>query len=379
MSLRLSPASPAPWAPSPAPATRRHDAIVIGAGFYGCEAALELRALGYVRVLLVDQARAILSGASLLNQARVHNGYHYPRSLPTASRSHANFEPFLEAYRGAITPGRRALYAIAAESLVNPVQFARVCELIGAACAPASPTEKRLFEPGLVTAVFATEEATFDARALRALLQARLDAAGVEVRLGTPAQLEPQLGRRVAVRIGADLHHAEQVFNCTYAHLDAVDPTLQTHIRKELAEIVLFEPPADLAGRAVTVMDGPFFSSLPFPMLGLQSLTHVRYTPHAATEAPLAATPPASPPTPHAGRMLRDAARYLPALHQVRAHRSLFVHKAVLARREDTDGRPILFEASPRYGNLVSVLGGKLDNVFDMKARLREHSLRRAA
>jgi glycine/D-amino acid oxidase-like deaminating enzyme len=56
------------------------DAIVIGGGFYGCEIALELVRLGFEKVVLVEREPGLLRRASFVNQARIHNGYHYPRA-----------------------------------------------------------------------------------------------------------------------------------------------------------------------------------------------------------------------------------------------------------------------------------------------------------
>src|SRR6516225_11463008 len=56
------------------------EAIVIGGGFYGCETALELKRLGFGRIVLVEREPGLLRRASFVNQARVHNGYHYPRA-----------------------------------------------------------------------------------------------------------------------------------------------------------------------------------------------------------------------------------------------------------------------------------------------------------
>ena len=51
------------------------DAVVIGGGFYGgCLAAF--LAERFRRVLLVEKEPDLLTRASFVNQARVHNGYH---------------------------------------------------------------------------------------------------------------------------------------------------------------------------------------------------------------------------------------------------------------------------------------------------------------
>jgi len=61
------------------------DAIVIGGGFFGCRLALALARNG-ARVAVIEKESALLSRASFNNQARVHHGYHYPRSILTGLR-----------------------------------------------------------------------------------------------------------------------------------------------------------------------------------------------------------------------------------------------------------------------------------------------------
>ena len=60
------------------------DAVVIGGGFFGCSIATELiTEHGNSNVLIVERERDVMKRASYGNQARVHNGYHYPRSFTT--------------------------------------------------------------------------------------------------------------------------------------------------------------------------------------------------------------------------------------------------------------------------------------------------------
>ena len=78
----------------------RCDAVVIGGGFYGTAIASYLvRTRGLRRVLLVEREPVLLSRASFHNQARVHNGYHYPRSFTTAYRSRVNLPSLPAPYR----------------------------------------------------------------------------------------------------------------------------------------------------------------------------------------------------------------------------------------------------------------------------------------
>ena len=130
------------------------DAIVIGGGFYGCETALELRRLGFSKVIVAERENDILRRASFVNQARVHNGYHYPRARATALRSRRNFERFIGDYADEVVHGMEKYYAIARGSRVSADQFAAFCQTIGAASQAASHEIERLFAPGRSSGCF---------------------------------------------------------------------------------------------------------------------------------------------------------------------------------------------------------------------------------
>jgi hypothetical protein len=121
-------------------------------------------------------------------------------------------------------------------------------------------------------------------------------------------------------------------------------------------------------------MDGPFFSMMPFPARGLHTLSHVRYTPHSSwMDAPgedpyrrLSEYPRDS----RVDRMVRDVGRYFPAVYDARYVESLFEVKTVLVKNEGDDGRPILFEKYAASDGLYSILGGKIDNIYDVLEKL---------
>jgi hypothetical protein len=73
----------------------RFDAVVIGGGFYGCNLARFL-SNRWQRVVVVEKEPELLTRASYVNQARIHSGYHYPRSFLTALRSFFNFPRFVK-------------------------------------------------------------------------------------------------------------------------------------------------------------------------------------------------------------------------------------------------------------------------------------------
>jgi hypothetical protein len=260
-------------------------------------------------------------------------------------------------------------YAIARGSRVSADQFETFCQTIGAICQTAHREVEHLFEAGMVERVFLVRELAFNAAKLASRLHTRLDEAGIDISFNCEARIVSLDDAGVDLNISGRRERVKYAFNCTYAGLECVGVKLQTRIKKELTEMVLISPPPQIRGRGFTVMDGPFFSTMPFPASVLHTLSHVRYTPHeASSELDGAALRPIRS---NGIAMLRDAARYMPCLHSAQIIESLFELKAVLIRNEDDDARPILVERSEVNARVLSVLGGKIDNVYELRDFLR--------
>ncbi len=69
--------------------------------------------------------------------------------------------------------------------------------------------------------------------------------------------------------------------------------------------------------------------------------------------------------------MVRDSQRYLPVIEDAEHIDSLFEVKSVLVKNETDDGRPILFEKYSQLPRYYSILGGKLDNIYDVIEKLK--------
>lgn len=367
------------------------DAVVIGGGFYGSAIAVYLaRRRGLRRVVLIEKEPRLLGRASYTNQARVHNGYHYPRSFTTAFRSRINLPRFVLDWPDAVRRDFVKLYAIARRnSKVTARQFVRFCDEIGATLRPAEPGLKALFEPRLIEDVFVVEEYAFDSTKLAQWARRELAGAGVEVRLRCSAigvSRASGSGSAVTVRGDGQAPRAiacRYVFNCAYSGLNQLQGDFagtRTRLKHEVTEMALVQPPAALAGLGVTVMDGPFFSMMPFPARGLHTLSHVRYTPHFDWDDERGLDPYRRlddyARSTRVDRMLRDVGRYMPAMLQARYADSLFEVKTVLVKNESDDGRPILFERHAELPGCYSVLGGKIDNIYDVLEKLEAEDIR---
>ena len=347
---------------------REVDYLIVGGGFYGCCLALYLRSVSD-RVLVVEAEETLLDRASRVNQARVHTGFHYPRSALTAVRSMLLHKRFMADFPDAVVDDFQMIYAIARRrSKVSSKRFFRMFRDIEAPIQPALPGQAALFDPDLVEGVFACTEAAFDYTVLRRQLADRLDSAGVEVRTGTALERleDGPDGIRATLSDGGEVT-ARYAFNITYAGInDVLDRAglPRADLKYELAEIALVEPPEELGGIGVTVMDGPFFSCMPYPAEGLHSLTHVRYTPHESWQDGTA--PAARPRESRVQHMIHDGRRYLPCLARAVPRGALYDVKTVLTKNERDDGRPILYQRKPGDSRVVSILGGKIDNIYDL-------------
>lgn len=353
----------------------RADAIIVGGGFYGCCLALVLRSL-FDKVVVLEARDDLLTRASYVNQARVHTGFHYPRSFVTALRSLALHERFRRDFAPAIHSDFRMLYAIARTgSKITPHRFEMMFSGMNAPISAASRPERALFDTDRVAEVFRCEEAAFNSTELRRLLRDRLAVAGVEVRTRAEVTgIEPIGPHRFRVTIaGAPALVAASVFDASYGQTTNLGfSRIRGQLKFEETEVALIDPPEELRGFGVTVMDGPFFSTMPFPAEDCYSLTHVRYTPGASWTAASGRPPGAGAPRSRWLHMARDGARYLPSLARLGYRNSLFETKTVLLRNEGDDGRPILLEQHPDMPGLFAIMGGKFDNIYDLFDTLRD-------
>jgi glycine/D-amino acid oxidase-like deaminating enzyme len=230
----------------------------------------------------------------------------------------------------------------------------------------------------LIEDAFCVTEYAFDANGLREVLRASLDRCNVRVSCATSVErVSPYEDGRVLVHLeNGTCVNAGRVFNCAYSSINDLLRRSELPLlplKYELAEVALVAVPEQLASVAFTVMDGPFFSTMPFPARKLHSLTHVRYTPHRAWSDASAANDGREPQATSSRylHMVKDAQRYVPALRHSRYVDSLFEVKSLLIQHEVDDGRPILFRNHYGIENFCIIMGSKLDNIYDALSTLR--------
>jgi hypothetical protein len=156
-------------------------------------------------------------------------------------------------------------------------------------------------------------------------------------------------------------------------------------IKYELCEIILCEVNERLEGYGFTVMDGPFFSIMPFGKTGLHSLTSVTFTPHTTSYDGVPTFScqersngycstfrlgncndcPAKPVTafPYMANLAR---KYLKDEFEFSYKSSLFSMKPILMSSEIDDSRPTVIRTYSNNPTFVGVLSGKINTVYDL-------------
>jgi L-2-hydroxyglutarate oxidase LhgO len=75
-----------------------YDFLIIGGGIFGVYAAIYFAKSGY-SVGLIEKEDDLFRKASIVNQARLHGGYHYPRSIATARMSDDHKDDLLQSIK----------------------------------------------------------------------------------------------------------------------------------------------------------------------------------------------------------------------------------------------------------------------------------------
>ncbi len=364
------------------------DRIIIGAGLYGLYAALFCAKQGE-SVIVLEYDDAPFKRATYINQARVHMGYHYPRSLSTAIKSAGYYDRFHEDYGFCINKSFEQIYATSGQfSWTDAGEFVKFCR---DAHIPCSPIETgTYFNDSMCDGAFFTKEDTYDALQLRDFFVKEIaDHDRVEIkynaRIGKIIK-EPDHYRVVCT--DGSIYESDFVLNATYASVNQILSLIGEEnykIKYELCEIILCEVSDSLKNVGLTVMDGPFFSIMPFGNSGYHSLTSVTFTPHDVSfddrpafdcqqgisdycscdhlgncndcvHKPASAWP----------YMSALARKYMKDEYDFRYVKSLFSMKPILRATEIDDSRPTVIRFASENPTFVSVLSGKINTVYDL-------------
>lgn len=370
-----------------------YDKIIIGAGLYGLYSALFCGKLGQ-SVLVLECDDAPFKRATYINQARVHMGYHYPRSISTAVKSRGYFDRFNEDYGFCVHSEFDQVYATSANfSWTNAEQFRKFCRDANIMCE--DEPVSRYFKDGMCDGAFLTKEYTYDAQILKDYFLTQLEKyKGVTIKYSSVITDIENTGSVYSVKLqDSSVYTAPFLLNATYAGVNQILSMMKLEpfgIKYELCEIILCTVSDKLKNTGITVMDGPFFSIMPFGKTGLHSLTSVTFTPHMTSYDSVPHFPcqaksggfcsaqrlgncndcPAKPQS--AWPFMSNLARkYLKDSLGFEYVSSLYSMKPILKASEIDDSRPTVIKKFSSNPTFVSVLSGKINTVYDLDEVLK--------
>jgi len=365
----------------------KFDRIIIGAGIYGLYAAHKSLEKGY-RVLVIEYDKEPFLRGTLVNQARVHNGYHYPRSRSTAVKSRNYFDRFVEDFHESIHQDFRKVYAISKDfSWTSGNQFKKFC--VDSQIPVDDVREDEFFIEGTTDGVFDTKEFSFDAKLIGQDLLKRCTDYNQTFTLMTDVRIQSikAILDVYEIELKDQVVSAPFVLNATYASTNQIHDMLgfdKINIKYELCEIILCEVSENIKNVGITVMDGPFFSLMPFGKSGLHSLTSVTFTPHKTSKSELPTFDcqkscpsctsqqiencnvcPCKPKTSWE-KMYHLAKKYLNEDTDIFYKESLFTIKPILKTSEIDDSRPTIIRQYSQDPTFMTVFSGKINTIYDL-------------
>ncbi|MEK7480927.1 MAG: FAD-dependent oxidoreductase [Patescibacteria group bacterium] len=343
---------------------------VIGGGIFGTTAAWMLAQDGH-QVDLYEKEHDILRAASGINQYRLHQGYHYPRSKETILTAQEGQKSFRAAYGEAVIEDPvKHYYCVAKEkSFLSASQCGAIwdeCQL------PYEKTELNLINKDNIELAVRVSEQLIDPEKLRELCWQKLRAHGVNVLLNTEAK-ENELGRYDFVIVAT--YASNNAFLSHFAHA-------KKHYQFELCEKPVLELPAQFANKSIMVLDGPFMNINPFGRTNHFVMGHVEHAIHHKNIGEFPEIPDsfkpllnrgviANPPVTNIKKMLSAAEQFFPGIEKGARHiGSMFTIRTVPPYREHDDARPTLVEQI--NNKLVLVFSGKIVTCVDAAREIRQ-------
>lgn len=365
-----------------------YDKIIIGAGLYGLYSAL-FCGKKKQKVLVLECDPEPFSRATYINQARVHQGYHYPRSLSTAMKSAGYFERFSKDYSFCINSRFDQVYATSGQySWTDGKQFREFCIAAGIPCEELHP--EKFFRKDMCDGAFLTREYTYDAMILKNyFLKELMNYKNITIQYGIRiGKIERNQDTYMIYLNDKHEYRTGFLLNATYAGTNQILNMAgyeNFKIKYELCEIILCNVSEKFNNLGFTIMDGPFFSIMPFGKTGLHSLTSVTFTPHTVCyeQLPVFSCQKISKgycspsylgncngciAKPHTAfpYMENLARKYIKDEFGFEYESSLFSMKPILLSSEIDDSRPTVIKIYSKNPTFIGVLSGKINTVYDL-------------
>jgi len=321
---------------------------IIGAGIFGCTAAIEMASRGY-NVDLYDKMDEILGETSSINQYRVHRGYHYPRSIETSTQCSKSASEFTKSFRQSILSEKIEHYYAIAEnnSLTTAQEYIKFLDKIDL---DYEVTEKI---PNTSLTIKVIED-LYDPFALKTIFKNRLFGAGVNMKLNHKV-------------LPSDLDQEIFTIAATYSSLNDWLPSPEM-TQFELCEKPVLKLPSLYTNKSIVIMDGPFMCIDPLGDTGYHVMGNVIHAIHSTNIGFKPLIPDGfekllnkgivkNPNITNIDLFIESAKIFFPEIEKSEYIGSMYTYRAVKPNREYDDARPTLVNLV--HPKLVTIFSGK--------------------
>jgi|TARA_B100002003_G_C14150811_1_gene553481 nucleoside-diphosphate-sugar epimerase len=243
--------------------------LVIGAGIHGITMAVELAKGGH-DITIIDSKDDMLKGASHASHNRIHLGYHYPRSKETAEECRRGYSYFVEHFKDCLLFPDFYYVIAKKDSNVSAKQYKSAMENLNLECNSIWPEEKFLNREKIEDS-FKVKEACFDIDKIQGKFKKKFKELGIKEIYDFEIQ-NASITEKNKVRLTSSKSKeinvdVDLIINCTYTYSNNVQKAFSvfedlTPYKIEDTEVAVVESSEKIP--ALTVMDGPFSTILPY-------------------------------------------------------------------------------------------------------------------
>jgi hypothetical protein len=245
---------------------------VAGAGIYGASVAIRLAEEGH-NVHLFDPL-GIMRAASVINQYRVHSGYHYPRSSETILETLEARGEFMQEFCTAIVRNSQHYYAIPKEGSRTPPDLYE--KVMARHCLPLKPCRPRWMNFEFIDKCYEVNEAIYDPDVLRSSVEQRICRLNISFeRKAFTTQMREEYDFVIWATYG--MGPSRSAFKIA---------------KYQVAEKMLIELPEAVQHVALVVVDGPFTAFDPYGSSKRSLFGSAKNTNHWTTTDPDEPIPP---------------------------------------------------------------------------------------
>jgi hypothetical protein len=329
--------------------------LIIGGGIFGCSISLELSKSGF-DITLLEKDSDIMNNASKNNHNRVHYGYHYPRSIETATQSLDGLLSFLMSYKESIVSDFPNYYSISKnQSQISSTEYKNFCNKAGISYYSEYPSSN-IVNPLLIEDSFRVEEPIFDWEILKNIIKDKLINSQVKLNLNTKFDQ-------------SYLKKYDFIINCTYSNINEVNKIMGLPLLKfKLQDVIIpiFEYKHSKIG--LTVMDGPFCSIMPKGNIPNQFLLyHAKYSILKETEE--ISLSPLENIEYNLEMIKKDSSNYFPFLKDVKFIDYWRTTRAIpIVENDERLSKIITYSSNP---NFITIFSGKISTCIKVAKQIK--------